>query len=118
MQPLVACCVAMVLGRRAPVGRRGSGKEGVRRKICSQGARPHRSCRMLQSPGDLRSARLPVNSSGSPINFGHCLIGIPISSQSTEQGPGAWFLSGQALLSWPTGLHDLVEAIIELLRCP
>ena len=35
----------------------------------------------------LRSARLPVNLIGSPINYANRLIGSPISSQSTGGDP-------------------------------
>ena len=34
-------------------------------------------------PSALRSARLPVNLIGSPINYANRLIGSPITSQST-----------------------------------
>ena len=34
-------------------------------------------------PSVLRSARLPVTLIGSPINYANCLIGTPITSQST-----------------------------------
>jgi hypothetical protein len=34
-------------------------------------------------PSILRSARLPVNLIGSPINYANRLIGSPITSQST-----------------------------------
>ena len=37
----------------------------------------------LPLPSALRSARLPVNLIGSPINYANRLIGSPITSQST-----------------------------------
>ena len=38
-------------------------------------------------PSALRSARLPVNFIGSPINYANRSIGSPITSQSTAGGP-------------------------------
>jgi hypothetical protein len=41
---------------------------------------------MWRRASALRSARLPVNLIGSPINYADRLIGCPITSQSTAQG--------------------------------
>jgi hypothetical protein len=46
----------------------------------------------------LRSARLHVDVTGSPINYANRLIGSPITSQSTGQGAtrGKQLLIGEA----------------------
>ena len=41
----------------------------------------------MAGPSALRSARLPVNLIGSPINYANRLIGYPITSQSTARPP-------------------------------
>ena len=55
----------------------------------------------------LRSARLPVNLIGSPINYANRLIGSPITSQSTVSTPPAriHWLSHHGCAGSGRGLH-------------
>ena len=52
----------------------------------------------------MRSARLPVNSIGSPINYANRSIGSPITSQSTADSPAS--AAAQRLFDYISGQND------------